>query len=91
MYSSLIEHYIRDPVQKDHLFRSIETVPCIKRKADWAQRWINSSDSFGERLVAFAAIEGIFFSGRWGRVTNLLTHSLPGRVCLPGVTRACLV
>ncbi|MEW5298205.1 MAG: hypothetical protein WDW36_001355 [Sanguina aurantia] len=63
MYSSLIEHYIRDPVQKDHLFRSIETVPCIKRKADWAQRWINSSDSFGERLVAFAAIEGIFFSG----------------------------
>lgn len=61
-YSLLIDTYIRDPLEKDHLFHAIDTVPCVSKKADWALRWI-SQGSFAERLVAFAAVEGIFFSG----------------------------
>lgn len=63
MYSLLLDVYIRDHEEKDKLFKAIETVPCVKRKAEWAMRWIESSKSFAERLVAFAIVEGIFFSG----------------------------
>merc|ERR1719172_313625 len=63
MYSLLLECYIRDTEQKMNLFRAIETVPAVKKKADWALKWINQTDSFAERLVAFACVEGIFFSG----------------------------
>lgn len=63
MYSLLLDTYIRDPAEKNNLFHAIDTVPCVKKKADWALKWINSSSSFAERLLAFAAIEGIFFSG----------------------------
>ena len=65
MYSLLLETYIKDPKQKHHLFHAIDTVPAVKRKGDWALKWIDSTDSFAERLVAYAAVEGIFFSGRW--------------------------
>ena len=61
-YSLLIDAYIKDPKEKHYLFNAIETVPCVKKKADWALRWIQNG-SFAERLVAFAAVEGIFFSG----------------------------
>ena len=61
-YSLLIDSLIKDPEERDRLFHAIENFPAIKKKADWALRWINS-DSFAERLVAFAAVEGIFFSG----------------------------
>lgn len=61
MYSLFIDTYIKDAVEKDRLFRAIETVPVIRRKAEWAMRWIDGSESFGERLVAFACVEGIFF------------------------------
>jgi ribonucleoside-diphosphate reductase beta chain len=63
MYSRLIETYISDRAEKDQLFNAIENVPAIKKKADWALKWINSSASFAVRLVAFAVVEGIFFSG----------------------------
>ena len=63
-YSLLIDTYIKDSVEKNRLFRAIEHFPCIKKKSDWAQKWINDNrSSFGTRLVAFACIEGIFFSG----------------------------
>jgi ribonucleoside-diphosphate reductase subunit M2 len=62
-YSLLLDTYIKDKVEKDRMFRAIETIPCIKKKAEWACRWIKSSDSFAERLVAFACVEGLFFSG----------------------------
>ena len=62
-YSLLIDTLIRDKAQKEHLFRAIETIPAIKSKADWALKWITSSDSFAERLVGFACVEGIHFSG----------------------------
>lgn len=61
-YSLLIDTYIKDNDEKQRLFQAYESIPCIKKKAEWALRWIKSG-SFAERLVAFAAIEGIFFSG----------------------------
>ena len=64
MYSLLLEQYIRDAAQRDYLLRAIQTVPCIKKKAAWACRWIDSDNSFAERLLAFACVEGIHFSGR---------------------------
>ena len=62
-YSLLLDTYIEDTSEKHELFNSIETIPCIKKKADWAMKWMASKNSFAERLVAFAAVEGIFFSG----------------------------
>jgi len=65
VYSLLIDTYVREPEERSNLFRAVETVPCIARKAEWALRWISDRKStFGERLVAFAAVEGIFFSGK---------------------------
>ncbi len=61
-YSLLIDTYIKDPEERDRLFHAIETFEAIKKKADWALKWIESP-SFAERLIAFAAVEGIFFSG----------------------------
>jgi ribonucleoside-diphosphate reductase subunit M2 len=63
-YSLLVNSYIKDPAQREHLFDVIETILCIKRKANWALHWISDTRStFTECLIAFAAIEGIFFSG----------------------------
>ena len=61
-YSLLIDTYIKDEKDKDKLFHAMETLDCVKKKAEWALKWIES-DSFAERLIAFAAVEGIFFSG----------------------------
>ena len=63
-YSLLIDTYIKDAAQSEYLFDAVETIPCIKRKAEWALNWIfdkRSTFKFAERLVAFAAVEGIFF------------------------------
>jgi ribonucleotide reductase beta subunit family protein with ferritin-like domain len=62
-YSLLIDTYIKDNTEKNRLFKAIVNIPCIKNKADWAIKWIESDNLFSERLVAFAAVEGIFFSG----------------------------
>jgi ribonucleoside-diphosphate reductase subunit M2 len=62
-YALLIDTLIRDNEEKIRLFNAINTIPCIKRKAEWALKWINNSNSFAERLVAFACVEGINFSG----------------------------
>lgn len=81
-YSLLIDTYIKDPNQRDYLFDAIETIPCIKKKADWALRWITDKDSvFGERLIAFAAVEGIFFSGSFASIFWLKKRGL-----MPGLT-----
>ncbi len=61
-YSLLIDTYVKDAKEKDHLFNAIDTMDCVKKKADWALRWIDEG-GFAERLIAFAAVEGIFFSG----------------------------
>ncbi|XP_028116427.1 ribonucleoside-diphosphate reductase small chain A-like isoform X1 [Camellia sinensis] len=65
MYSLLLETYIRDSREKHRLFNAVENIPCVAQKAKWALDWIQSSSSFAERIVAFACVEGIFFSGRW--------------------------
>ncbi|MBT8220679.1 MAG: ribonucleoside-diphosphate reductase small subunit [Bacteroidia bacterium] len=77
-YSLLIDTYISDPKEKDHLFNAIETLDCVKKKANWALRWIDNS-SFAERLIAFAAVEGIFFSGSFCSIFWLKKRGLmPG-------------
>jgi len=80
-YSLLIDTYIKDQAEKTHLFHAIETVPSIQKKAKWAMRWINESASFAERIVAFAAIEGIFFSGSFCSI-----FWLKKRAKMPGLT-----
>ncbi|KAK3233658.1 Ribonucleoside-diphosphate reductase small chain B, variant 2 [Cymbomonas tetramitiformis] len=64
MYSLLIESFIKDKAEKQHLFRAIQTIPCVQKKAEWAMKWIGSDSTFAERLLGFACVEGIFFSGR---------------------------
>ena len=77
-YSLLIDTYLKDPAEKDRLFHAMETVPCVKKKAEWALRWIKKG-SFAERLVAFAAVEGIFFSGSFCSIFWLKKRGLmPG-------------
>ena len=81
-YSLLIDTYIKDPARRDYLFGAIDTIPCIKKKADWALRYITDDGaSFGERLVAFAAVEGIFFSGSFASIFWLKKRGL-----MPGLT-----
>jgi ribonucleoside-diphosphate reductase beta chain len=77
-YSLLIDSYIKDKEEQNKLFNAIETVPAVKKKAEWALKWIDS-DSFAERLVAFAAVEGIFFSGSFASIFWLKKRGLmPG-------------
>jgi ribonucleoside-diphosphate reductase beta chain len=80
VYSLLIDTYVKNEVEKDELFRAIEIFPAIKLKADWALKWIDSP-SFAERLIAFAAVEGIFFSGSFCSIFWLKKRGL-----LPGLT-----
>ena len=79
-YSLLIDTYVKDDTEKNKLFQAIEVFPAIKKKADWALRWIDS-DSFAERLIAFAAVEGIFFSGAFCSIFWLKKRGL-----MPGLT-----
>ena len=77
-YSLLIDTYIKDPKEKDFCLNAIDTMPCVKEKADWALRWIENG-SFAERLIAFAAVEGIFFSGSFCSIFWLKKRGLmPG-------------
>ncbi len=62
-YSLMIDTYIKDPKEKDKLFNAVQSLPCVSKKANWALKWIHSNASFAERIIAFAAVEGIFFSG----------------------------
>ncbi len=79
-YSLLIDTYVKDEAEKDDLFNALEVFPAIKKKADWALKWIDS-DSFAERLIAFAAVEGIFFSGAFCSI-----YWLKKRGLMPGLT-----
>ncbi|XP_022223709.1 ribonucleoside-diphosphate reductase subunit M2 [Drosophila obscura] len=82
MYSVLIDTYIREPKERDYLFNAVETMPAVKRKADWALSWISSkSANFAERIIAFAAVEGIFFSGSFASIFWLKKRGL-----MPGLT-----
>ena len=80
-YSLLIDTYVKNEEEKAKLFNAIETIPCIKKKAEWALEWMSSEQSFGTRLVAFACVEGIFFSGAFCAIFWLKKRGL-----LPGLT-----
>jgi len=82
MYSTLIDAYIKDNVQRDKLFNALDNFPCIAKKADWAKRWISDNDSsFATRLVAFAVVEGIFFSSSFASI-----YWIKKRGLMPGLT-----
>ena len=77
-YSLLIDNYIKDPAEKDKLFHAIDTIPAVGKKAEWALKWIGNG-TFAERLIAFAAVEGIFFSGSFCSIFWLKKRGLmPG-------------
>jgi ribonucleoside-diphosphate reductase beta chain len=81
-YSLLIDTYVEDKEEKAKLFKAIETIPCVKLKAEWAQKWIESKEeNFATRLVAFAIVEGIFFSGSFCAI-----YWLKERGLMPGLT-----
>ena len=82
MYSLLIDTYIRDKEEKTRLFQALQHYPCIKKKADWTREWIHSATaSFAARLLAFACVEGIFFSGAFCAIFWLKKRGL-----MPGLT-----
>jgi ribonucleoside-diphosphate reductase beta chain len=80
-YSILIDKYVKDKEEQNHLFDAIQTIPCIGKKADWALRWIDSNDDYTTRLVGFACVEGIFFSGAFCAI-----YWLKKRGLLPALT-----
>lgn len=80
-YSLLIDTYIKDANEKNYLFSAITNIDVIREKAQWAMKWMNNQRTFHERLVAFAAVEGIFFSGSFCAIFWLKKRSL-----MPGLT-----
>merc|ERR1711937_673438 len=80
-YSLLIEQYIRDPAEKEKIFDAIHTMPAVRDKAEWAIGWMNHENSFPERIIAFAAVEGILFSGSFCAI-----YWLKKRGLMPGLT-----
>merc|ERR1712091_788951 len=80
-YSLLIEQYIKDPVEKDRVFDAMHTMPPVQAKAEWALSWMNDRNSFAERIIAFAAVEGILFSGSFCAI-----YWLKKRGLMPGLT-----
>lgn len=82
MYSLLIDTYIKDVVEKEKLLNAIQTIPCVRKKADWALKWThNENNTFSDRLLAFVAVEGIFFSGSFAAI-----YWFKKRGLLPGLT-----
>lgn len=81
MYSLLIDTYIKDPKEKDFLFHALQNLPCVAKKGEWAMRWIENAPTFAHRLIAFAAVEGIFFSGSFCSI-----YWLKKRGLMPGLT-----
>merc|ERR1712178_289949 len=82
-YSLLIEQYIRDPAEKERIFDAIHTMPAVSEKAQWAVQWMQKENSFAERVLAFAAVEGILFSGSFcaiywlkNRLPDKLVHDI---------------
>merc|ERR1719343_1056978 len=80
-YSLLIEQYIREPTEKEQIFNAIETMPAVRDKAQWAIQWMQKENSFAERIIAFAAVEGILFSGSFCAI-----YWLKKRGLMPGLT-----
>jgi ribonucleotide reductase beta subunit family protein with ferritin-like domain len=80
-YSLLIDKYVTDAQERLHYFRALDTIPCIKKKGEWALKWIDSNEDFATRLVAFACVEGIFFSGAFCSIYWLKKRGLMPGLC----------
>jgi len=80
-YSLLIEQYVKEPSEREKIFNAIETMPAVREKAEWAIQWMNRDNSFAERLVAFACVEGVLFSGSFCAI-----YWLKKRGLMPGLT-----
>lgn len=88
VYSLMLENLIKDPKEKEHLFNAIKTVPAVKKMADWAFKWIDSPKRFAYRLVAFAIIEGVFFSGAFATIFWLKKYQGGGKMFMPGLIKS---
>jgi ribonucleotide reductase beta subunit family protein with ferritin-like domain len=87
-YSLMLDNLIKDPTEKDFLFESIKTVESVKKLGDWAMHWIESDLSFAHRVVAFAVVEGIFFSGAFASIFWLKRYKSNGRLFLQGLVKS---
>lgn len=85
VYSLMLENIIKDPKEKDMMFNAIHTIPSIKAMADWAFKWIESDKSFAHRLIAFAIVEGVFFSGAFASIFWIKSHK---QNAMPGLTKS---
>lgn len=87
-YSIMLDNLVKDPIEKDFLFNSIKTVNSVKLLADWAFNWIESDLSFAHRVIAFAVIEGIFFSGAFASIFWLKRYKSQGKLFLQGLVKS---
>jgi len=87
-YSLMLDNIIKDPEEQNTLFNAIETVPSVKKMADWAFKWIDSSESFAHRVIAFAIIEGVFFSGAFAAIFWFKKYKNKGDMFLKGITKS---
>ena len=81
MYSLMIDTFIKDPIEKDKHFNAVQNFPFVEKKATWAQNWISSQASYAERLIAFTAVEGIFFSGSFCSIYWLKKRGIMPGLC----------
>lgn len=87
-YSLMLDNIIKDNEERDFLFNAIENIPSVKKMADWAFKWIESSDSFAHRVVAFAIVEGVFFSGAFAAIFWFKKYKNKGKLFLKGLTKS---
>jgi len=83
-YALLLDTFVKDPIRKDHLFNAIDNIPCIQKKAKWCQKWMSNDKPFATRLVAFAFVEGIYFSGAFCSIFWLKNR----KVCLNALCKS---
>lgn len=88
VYSLMLDNIVKDKTEKEKLFNAIETIPVVKKMADWAFKWIDSSDSFAHRVVAFAILEGVFFSGAFAAIFWFKKYKNKGKAFLKGLTKS---
>ena len=88
VYSLMLDNIIKDKQEKDHLFNAIETIPSVKKMADWAFKWSNSSKPYPHRLIAFALVEGVFFSGAFAVIFWFKKFKNKGEMFLQGLTKS---
>lgn len=88
IYSLMLDNIIRDSEERENLFNAIKTVPSVKMMADWAFKWIESSKSFGHRIIAFTIVEGVFFSGAFASIFWFKKYKNKGKMFLKGLIKS---